>query len=89
MLSLQNQVTTAIKNGMAKMQDASGVGSAQLSMVQSCLGILADLKHEGKSFDVQKNPNLLKFASLTEEGFTEGFNDLYEKLFAMLSKIKE
>lgn len=33
--------------------------------IHSCLGVLADLKYEGKGFDVQNNPYLIKLADLS------------------------
>lgn len=73
---------------MSSMQDQQ-VDPSDLAMIQVCMGILADLKHEGKGFDIQNNPNLLKLTSLTKENYTEEFNELYEKLFSMVSKVRE
>lgn len=33
-----------------------------LTLISCCLGILADLKYEGKGFDIENNHNLIKLA---------------------------
>lgn len=45
-----------------------------MPLIYSCLGILADLKHEGKDFDVQSNTNLMKLADLSGKENSEIFN---------------
>ena len=56
-----------MRKGLAKVDGSTNLMASDLSMVQSCLGILADLKSEGKGFNMQSNPNLLGLAALTGE----------------------
>lgn len=43
-------------------------------LLYSCLGVLADLKYEGKDFDYQNNPYLIKLASISGAENSEAFN---------------
>lgn len=45
-----------------------------INLIHSCLSILADLRFEGKSFDVQNNPNLIKLADICGQDNYEAFN---------------
>lgn len=36
-----------------------------MTLIHSCLGVLADLKYEGKGFDVQNNQYLIKLADIS------------------------
>jgi len=60
-----------------------------MPLVYSCLGILADLRYEGKEFDVENNGNLLKLADLAGKENTEAFNEVYERLYSIVAKVKE
>lgn len=58
-------------------------------LLRSCMGILSDLKYEGKNFDVENNQNLLDLSNTSGETNAEEFNEIYEKLFSIINKIKD
>lgn len=60
-----------------------------MPLLYSCLGILADLRYEGKQFDVENNVNLLKFGDLTGKENSQSFNEVYEKLYSIVNKVRE
>lgn len=59
-----------------------------MPLICCCLRILADLKYEGKNFDVQSNLNLMKLADMSGKENSEAFNEVYERLFSIVTKVK-
>jgi hypothetical protein len=45
-----------------------------MNLIHSCLGVLADLRFEGKGFDVENNPNLVKLSEICGKDNSEAFN---------------
>lgn len=41
-----------------------------MELIYSCLGILADLKYEGKEFDYRNNPYLIKLADISGKDYS-------------------
>jgi hypothetical protein len=64
------------------------VEANMMNLIRSCLGILADLRFEGKGFDVQNNPNLVKLGEMCGRDNSEAFNEVFEKLYSIVNRAK-
>jgi hypothetical protein len=60
-----------------------------MSLLRVCLRILTDLKYEGKNFNISRNPHLTELSNFSELSNAEEFNLVYERLFAIVGKIKD
>jgi hypothetical protein len=45
-----------------------------MNLIHSCLGVLADLRFEGKGFDLYTNANLAKLGEMCDPDNKEAFN---------------
>lgn len=58
--------------------------------MKQCLLLLSDLRSEGKKFDLTDNLNLKKLVELTnEQNLGEEFNEAYERIFSIVTKVKD
>lgn len=61
-----------------------------MNLIKQCLLLLADLRSEGKKFDLADNQNLKKLVEITnEQNLGEEFNEAYERIYSIVTKVKD
>jgi len=83
---LKNAISTCKQEDK---ENRGGLPEEMNDLIRCCLGVLVDLKVEGKSFDVYSNSNLIRLGELSGEKNSEAFNEVYERLFSIVAKVKE
>lgn len=53
------------------------------------MGLLVNLKKEGKSFNVDSNKYVNELIRLTDSNYPEHFNEIYETLNSITAKLVE